>query len=382
MTLRPMRGHETIRRALLRARRREAVPAVLLVHGVPGVGKQRLALWLGQALLCSRVDEEGPCGECKDCRLAISLEHPDLHWFFPLPRPSGSRSPDRLAEALEEARADALAERRSTGLWSPHSEEVRGLYLAVARTLRRKARQKPVMSARQLFVVGEAQELVPQASSPEAANALLKLLEEPPDGTHFVLTSSQPGRLLPTVRSRSFPLHLAPLPHDEVRAFLEEEVDAGPEEADKAAHLSQGAIGRALDFLPDDGDPGPLEVLREASFHLLRAGLSSGPSRGLSLAHDYPVSGARGLDDHFGHLEEWLRDLAAAAAGRDDRVLNRDARDYLTRVARQKDVHPVDAARALEPVERARRLAAGNVNPQLIVADLVRDLRAILHGGS
>lgn len=380
--MKQIRGHEEARRALVRAHRQDSIPQVLLMHGAPGIGKQRLALWVGQLILCRDPDESGPCGRCKDCRLVLQLEHPDLHWFFPLPRPRGSRSPDKLAEVLEEERADALEERRKDGLWTARSDEVRGLYLATARTLRRKAQRKPAMAERQLFVIAEAEELVPQASSPEAANALLKLLEEPPAATSFVLTSSRPGRLLPTVRSRSFPLHLSGLDTAEVESFLVEEADADPDEAEKAARLARGSIGRALEYLPTDGgDPGPLEELREASFHLLRAALDDRAGEGFALAHDYPVSGARGLLERFAHLEEWLRDLAAAAAGAEERIVNRDARPYLTRVVREKGIHPLAAARALEPVEEARRLASGNVNPQLIVAAMIRDLRSILLTG-
>lgn len=381
MSLRPVRGHLEARSALARARGTASIPRALLFHGAPGVGKQRMALWTAQLLLCERADASGPCGECKDCRLSLRLEHPDLHWFFPLARPRGSHTPRRLAEALEEARSEALAERREDPLWGVHSDEVRGLYLAVARTLRRQAHRKPAMSERQVFIVAEAEHLVPQASSPEAANALLKLLEEPPGATWFVLTSSRPRSLLPTIRSRTFPLHLAPLSREEVRRFLVEEAGAAETSAEEAARRGQGSIGRALDFLPrDSGDEGPLERLRRESFRILRAALEGSPGSGLALAHDYPVSQARGLRDRFAHLEEWLRDLGATAAGAEDRVLNQDALEYLSRVVREKGITALSAARAVGPVEEARRLAGGNVNPQLLVAGLVRELRETLLG--
>ena len=379
MSLPPFHGHDEVREALARARGSGALPSALLLHGSRGVGKQRLALWIGQLVLCTRPTATGPCGECKDCRLARRLEHPDLHWFFPLPHPGGGYSPDKLAQALEDARAEALEERRRKGVWSTHSEEVRGLYLAMARTLRRMAQHKPAMSERQVFVIAEAEELVPQESSPEAANALLKLLEEPPPGTYFILTSPRPGRLLPTIRSRTFPLHLPGLPDDEVVAYIREESGAEEAEARRVARLAQGSIGRARDYLPSsDGEKGVLEQLRESSFHLLRAGLSPRAADGLTLANEYSASGARGLLDLFTHLEQWLRDLAAAAAGEGERILNEDGRDYLVRIARDRKIHPVAVARAFEPVEEAKLLASGNVNPQLIVAGLVRELRRTL----
>ncbi|HZD03860.1 MAG TPA: hypothetical protein VE173_03050, partial [Longimicrobiales bacterium] len=101
MTLHRLRGHEAVWRALARARARGTLPAALLFHGPSGVGKQRLALWAGQLLLCEDADEDGPCGRCRSCRLALRLEHPDLHWYFPVPRPRGSHTPERLGEILE-----------------------------------------------------------------------------------------------------------------------------------------------------------------------------------------------------------------------------------------------------------------------------------------
>lgn len=379
MTLPAFRGHKEVLEALARARGSGALPSALLLHGARGVGKQRLALWIAQLILCTAPGESGPCGKCKDCRLALRLEHPDLHWFFPLPHPGGGRSPEKLAEILEDARAEALGERRREGVWSTHSEDVRGLYLAMARTLRKMAHRKPAMSERQVFIIAEAEELVPQESSPEAANALLKLLEEPPPGTFFVLTSPRPGRLLPTIRSRTLPLHLPGLPEADVVAFLREEAGASEEEARRAARLAQGSIGQARDYLPpSEGEQGSLEKLRESSFHILRSGLTPRVGEGLKLANEYSASGARGLLDLFTHLEQWLRDLAVAAAGEGERVLNEDGREYLVRMAEERKIHPVAVARAFEPVQEAKRLASGNVNPQLIVAGLVRELRQIL----
>ena len=89
--------------------------------------------------------------------------------------------------------------------------------------------------------------------APRPANALLKLLEEPPDGTRFILTSGKPGSLLETVRSRALPIHLPPLATSEVAGFLEEECGADLTAAQRAAVLAQGSIGAALGYLDREG---------------------------------------------------------------------------------------------------------------------------------
>ncbi|HET9013328.1 MAG TPA: hypothetical protein VFN38_16000, partial [Gemmatimonadaceae bacterium] len=85
MPLLPIHGHATLRARFDDAIRRDALPGSLLLHGPLGVGKQRLALWLGQRLLCNG-PEPRPCGTCQHCRYALAGTHPDLHWFFPRPR--------------------------------------------------------------------------------------------------------------------------------------------------------------------------------------------------------------------------------------------------------------------------------------------------------
>ena len=105
-------GHAALLEALARARMEGSLPAALLIHGPRGIGKQHLALWLGRLLLCEAPASGGPCEECHSCHLAGKVEHPDLHWFFPLPRPKNATAPEKLAQALEEARAEALEEIR------------------------------------------------------------------------------------------------------------------------------------------------------------------------------------------------------------------------------------------------------------------------------
>jgi len=370
-------GHEDIRASLVRAHGAGGLPAALLMHGLRGVGKQRLAQWIAQLQVCERPAPDGPCGACRPCRLALALEHPDIHWYFPLPRPKGV-SGDRLGDALEAARSDALAELREQPLRPSRADELRGLYLGLVQGLRRRAHITPTMARVQVFIIADAEYLVPQESSPEAANALLKLLEEPPGGSRFILTSAEPGRLLPTIRSRSVPIHVSPLPEETVARFLEEHRGADAATARWAAGLGQGSIGRALGFLPDGEEPGPQEAMRREALTIVEAALADSVAAGWSTALGYSPAGARSLVELFAFVEEWVRDVAAVAAGADDSVRNRDELPRLRKMVRGAGVAPADAAAALPAVEEARELARGNVNPQLIVAGLVRRLRRSL----
>jgi len=370
-------GHEDVRRGLAAAAARGALPGSLLMHGPPGVGRQTMARWLARLLLCDQPGPADPCGECRSCRLALDLQHPDIHWFFPLPRPKGASSPEKLADALEEARHEALAERRSDPLYQPPADEMAGLYLAQVRTIRRLSSTRPAMGPRQVFIVGNAELLVPQESSEEAANAFLKILEEPSPATTFILTAAEPEALLPTLRSRLLPVRLRPFPEAEVRRFLEERGGADARAAAVAAPLGRGSPGRALAFLPTEDGPSHAETLRTTARSWLEAALDADPARRLAAAHEQRPVGARGaFADTLDFLNLWLRDLAAVAAGAESQVVDVEGVARLRTLA--KNIRPERIPAAIQRVDEAREGGRINANPQLTLATLLNELAGSL----
>jgi DNA polymerase-3 subunit delta' len=305
----------------------------------------------------------------------MRLEHPDVHWFFPLPRPDAA-SPEKLREKLEESRAAELQRRRESAAHVPAFDRAPAHFLASILTLQQLAAVRPAMGRRKVFVVGDAELMVPQESSPEAANAFLKLLEEPPADTVLVLTSSQPGALLPTIRSRVLPLRVSPLEAGEVAEFLASETGLDRATAERVAASARGAIGRALRSAPADGKPGPLEKQRQRGRELLLAAMSSSSVPRMAAAHNQAPAGGRGdFSFELDSLAEWLRDLLAVASGAAGSVGDAEARALLERAVEQHGIGALAAASALEKVGGARELAQGNVNPQLILATLLRDVQ-------
>jgi DNA polymerase-3 subunit delta' len=379
MPLSPLVGHGEARQALARAAQNGRLPQSLLVHGPSGIGKERFGLWLAQLLVCTgdkTADE--PCGNCGPCRWAERLEHPDIHWFFPLPRPEGAATPERLRAKLEEHRAAELQARRSDPLHVPQFERAATYFLASIQALQALAATRPATGRHKVFVVGDAEAMVPQESSHEAANAFLKLLEEPPTDTVLVLTSSKPGALLPTIRSRVLPLRLVPLAAGEVENFL---LGAGiqPEQAVETAGLAEGAPGRALRLLPNAGGSSTAAARVARGRALLAAVLANGAAPRLEAAHAEAPSGGRGefseTLDAFGGA---LRELLGVSAGEAPPAGPAEHIALLQRSVQQHRLHPLGIAEALSRVPRARDLAAGNVNPQLILAVLLREVQQAL----
>jgi len=352
MPIVPLCGHEAIRRRLRQAVSHRALPSSLLLHGPRGIGKQRLALWLGQLLLCT-ADDNRPCGKCQSCHYAAELVHPDLRWFFPRPRAAES---DGNAQEVLDDYAEAVAERASThGLYAapPGSD---GIFVATVRAIVRLAAFTPTISRRKVIVIGDAERMVSQEGADQAANAFLKLLEEPPSDTTIILTSSEPGALLATIRSRLVALRVAPLSEADVRKFL-----ADPLVADS---LSSSELPR-----------------REAERVRLAAGapgtLIGAGSRGEALTHARALLAAARAD----RAEQMRAILALGAAGA--RGYFSDVLDALTvllgertreAVAGNDSATAAVATRAIFAVEEAKQRAAGNVSPQLLGASLLHTL--------
>ncbi|HEU5041108.1 MAG TPA: hypothetical protein VFT84_09825 [Gemmatimonadales bacterium] len=362
MPITPLVGHLDARRRLARAVAEGRLPQVLLVTGPAGVGKQRLALWLAQLLVCEKPGPE-PCGTCRRCHLVQNLSHADLHWFVPIPRPKAA-DPDKQVEEAAEVLAEAMEERRTAGRWSA-PDGMASHSMASVRLLQRRASLTSVEGGARIFIVGNADRLVPQESSPEAANALLKLLEEPPPNAYFVLTTEDPRRVLPTIRSRAVPVRLAPLPAAEVRQALEQ---VRPPLADAVLEeriaLAGGSIGQAL-----AEDEGAGQAQRQAR-ELIEAVLG-GPGPALERALRQPPFQARG--EFAAMLDALAETLHEAARGSLGQPVRRPVPQSLLRHS-----SPAPLLRALERVGQAREAAAGNVNPQLLLAVLGEDLAEVL----
>ena len=362
---------------LASAARQNNLAQSLLLHGPAGIGKERVGLWIAQRVVCERPRADGPCGECQPCRMVDRLEHPDVHWFFPLPRPDAA-TPEKLRDKLEEARGVELAARRADPLHVPRYEKAPAYFMGTIQNLQRLAGLKPSVGRRKVFVVGDADAMVPQESSPEAANAFLKLLEEPPADTTLVLTSSNAGALLPTIRSRVLPIRMNRLSVDDVAAYLTREARMPADEAASLAGGSEGAIGRALRMLPSGGGSGSYQKQREAGRALLAAALADSEAARYAAANGVAPAGARG--EFTGVLEAlalWLRDLMAVSAGAPESVAYALAGEHaqLRAWAERRGVDARGVAAAILHVQEAQDLASGNVNPQLILAGLLRNLR-------
>jgi len=365
----PLHGHSALRARLAGAVSRGELPSSLLIEGPSGVGKQQLALWLGRLLLCEDPENDFLAREsglgkparsdavvCRACKLTESLQHPDLHWYFPRPRLKGSSDPD-LADIREDM-AEGIAERLGNGgLYEPPGGD-EGIFVATIRSIVQTAALKPAMARRKVFVIGDAERMVSQEGSDQAANAFLKLLEEPLSDTTIILTSGEPGALLPTVRSRVIAVRALPLMEAEMKAFVEDKRIAPlldlPARSAELIKAAAGAPGRLV-------ERESWTTAIDQATRFLDAASSPDRGRRARVALSQGASGARGkFSETLDALTSLLHDRAQAAASNGEEKRARGA------------------AHAIAIVERTKELATGNVNPQLLTAALIRDLAPLV----
>ena len=259
-------------------------------EGPAGVGKEMAAFALAQALVCERAAARG-CGECSACQRAVRISEEE---------PCVPAHPDviLLQRGLYRGRITA---NEATGI---SIEQVRKMVLE-------RVGYRPHEGRARLFIVRDADEL-----TVSAANALLKTLEEPGQGTHFVLLTSRPNRLLDTIRSRTLPVRFSPLADALVAHILETKgLDA------RAAALAQGSVAAALEL-------GSADALKERDDFVAAAHAAIG-ARDLSLAIKFAEAKRdrdtlRGLLSHFAQaLAITGREHVGARIAEAERAANR-----------------------------------------------------------
>jgi len=296
--------------------------------------------------------------------MVLGLAHPDVHWIVPVPRPKAS-DPEKQVEELEASIGEVITERRAHPFYGL-TDGMASHFVATAHLIQRRAALTPVLGRQKVFIVAEAERLVPQESTPEAANALLKLLEEPPADTYFLLTATDLDALLPTIRSRGIPVRLGRLRDAEVRSFLGERITpaaSGPTLEERVAR-AEGSIGAAL----SDGQGS--SKARQAAHELLEAVLAGPVARAERTFRQGPFAARGDFTAMLDALSETLSDATRASTGHAPRR---------PLPAALKQSRPAEAlVRATGKITAARQAAQRNVNPQLLLAALADDLAGVL----
>ncbi len=341
-------GHERVVEQLRRAISHRRIGHAYLFSGPLGVGKRTLAMRLAQALNCERLGPaappslldrgflvdggaapEPPCRACRHCRLIESGSHPEV---------------------------------RVVGVQPPH----RVLRVADVESIQADAALRAADVFRKVYVLEQAELL-----HPDAANRLLKTIEEPPSSVVMILTTVDPEATLETIVSRCQHLRLRQLPRARLTEHLEVSRGLAADRAELLAALSDGCVGRALALASDD------KALERRTKHLDDLTMLFNSDRMARLAY------SRTLGDRWSKDQEsvrevlaawlrWWRDVLLTQNGLHHRVVNLDRRSVLERHAQM--LTPADAAAAVSNVRDVIQMLDQNVNARLALDVMALDL--------
>ncbi len=328
-------GHEKAIRTLERSIAAGRMAHSYLISGPAKIGKATLALDIARAANC--LSDSRPCGECRQCQRVTSGLHPDVRII-----------------GLEKARSGRLRTLISI-------EQVR--------EIQRDASLLPYEGRSRVFIFESAERL-----SGEAANSLLKTLEEPPESVIMILVASDVNAVLPTILSRCRRIDLRPTPTSAVSDFLVERKGVGRERADEIAGLSGGKVGWAVEAADD-----PTIISRIAES---MDGIEATVNGGLTDRFDYAerLSGRFSADRQGVYAEldlwqSWWRDVLLIGQEKDELVVNTSRKEALASVSGRIPVESVAAT--LKAIRRTVFLLERNVSPRLALEGMMMNLPAM-----
>lgn len=291
-------GQQEVKARLMETVQEQRISHAQLFCGPVGVGKLQLAIAYAQYISCQNRSATDSCGKCPSCLKFNKLQHPDLHFAFPIIKPTGKTTvvcDDFIADfrkmILEKHYFDVNEWYASIG-----GDAKQGMiYERESSEIIRKLNLKSYESEYKTMIIW-----LPEKMNATCANKLLKLLEEPPEKTLFLLVSNEPDTLLSTILSRTQQVKIPRLSDADIAQALRlqnEDLERG--QAEDMAHIANGSFLRAVQLL-DETAENSLNFDRFVS--MMRWAWLVGNKR------DY---------DALLHLRKWSEDMAAGGVGRE-----------------------------------------------------------------
>lgn len=328
-------GNDEVKESLRRLLAGGRIPGSLLFTGEEGIGKKLFALELAKALNCRNRSGVEACDECSSCkRIANSI-------FAPF-----TSADDNKERMIWSEHADVAMVR-------PYKQIIR---VKAMRELEREANFRPFEGAARVFIVEDAEYM-----NDQAANALLKTLEEPPATSHLILTTANPMALLATIRSRCQMIRFAPIPTSQIEQFLIQQNRLPGDDAGLLARTSRGSLGRALATDIDD-----YRDRRESMLVILKSLTLTG-DRAQLLRSAEELAAAKDRSDYelsLDVLEALIRDAWSLSLGRpEESTVNIDKIKDLGRIA--SELRSEKAAAWLTSIEELRGALEVNLNRRI-----------------
>lgn len=252
MLFRDIIGQKEIKDRLIQSVREGSIPHARLISGQEGTGVLPIAIAYARYLHCTDRNEEDSCGTCPSCLKFNKFYHPDLHFVFPIINKKGSKDAfcDDFLPEWRKFITETPYGNLSAWLSNIAAANAQGLiYARESNEIMRKLNLKAYESDYKIIIIW-----LPEKMHETAANKLLKLLEEPPEKTIFLLASEEPEKVITTIRSRAQHLFIPLISDNDLSKAIEEKYDLNKEDIQLIIRLSNGSIEKAIEIIEATGE--------------------------------------------------------------------------------------------------------------------------------
>ena len=244
-------GQDSTKTQLLDLFKSERVPHALLLNGEEGCGHLQLALSFSSLLLCKSPTPLDACKNCSSCKMYEKYQHPDLHFSYPihLSKTEHSETSDDQRSSFLEALEKYKCLGKKTWYSKMGNENKQGVIgVKESQAILAKISLKSFFGSAKILLMW-----MPELMNIQAANKLLKLIEEPPENTYFIFVSNNQSKILPTISSRLQTINVPRLKDENISDFLEEKFQIEPSTANNIAKISKGNLNKAINTHLDAG---------------------------------------------------------------------------------------------------------------------------------
>ncbi|SNS49781.1 DNA polymerase-3 subunit delta' [Ekhidna lutea] len=364
-------GLEDLKKQLISAHQRGKVAHAQLFAGRPGTAVLPMALAYAGYLMCENKSETDSCGTCPNCVRIKKLVHPDLHLHFPKISAAESKYDKVLAEAIPRFREFVIESPfGDLEAWTrKYGQENKNLLISRedSRQMLKNVSMRSVEGGYKILLIW-----IPELMNPSSANAILKILEEPPEQTLYLLVSYNYDNLLATITSRTQLVNVSPNTTEEVEQYLSQK-DVDQNKATQAAKLSEGKIGLAM-HLAEVGESQEHEDFQQWMLECWNKNLTGLVHR----SEDFSKSGKAAQKSTLNFANALVRNAVVHASGQKPSTFSESEASFIGKFSNKLGFEKLEKVYML--TNEAMIHLERNSNPRITHLNLSLDITRVLNG--
>lgn len=362
-----IKGQDKVISSLIRSIENDKVGQSYLFYGPTGVGKLTTAFYFVMAINCTNREEGTPCGKCNSCKKFKNLSHPDLIYLFPTPNLRLSEDGE-IKDTKFQKEYESYLQRKIDTPWNDYtfsaSSEIR---IAAIRWVQNRLTLSKNEAKKRICIIEDVDKM-----NVNTSNAFLKTLEEPPEDTVIILTTSKPNSLLPTIISRCQRVAFNNLSNSTVENILLQDFDLDIVKARSFSRISYGNAEKAIQLISEDTDSG-----RNIALNLIELALKNDDIGFLNYLKQIKELMLKNiLQSIHANIVLFLMDIIYKREN-SELIINIDSLELLEKIESQKTVTSVEIYQLIDACRELQRMIKLNVNSTLIVTFLYNKLKKL-----